>query len=84
MNNIICPKCHETIDCENPLHCPFCGICLNNYCTNTECEYCDRNIHHEYEDTLKHTYKFCPSCGSKTTFFSFLTDDSTLKPQNGQ
>ena len=86
MNNTdderICIYCKRNLDYDDAAYCPYCGYKLFNYCTNSECEMCPDNIHHEDDWTLKWNYKFCPECGSPSTFHDFI-DENDL-PQNGQ
>lgn len=85
MNNdssIMCVCCKRTFDWSNANNCPYCGTSTFNYCTNTDCEMCPSNVHYEENWTLKWNFKFCPECGSKSTFHDFL-EESDL-PQNGQ
>lgn len=74
MNNIVCPKCKCSIDWGEPIFCPYCKLELQNYCTNQECE------HFEYSDynseKLHSDFKYCPECGTETSYFNFLTNDT--------
>lgn len=69
-DEIICPNCGFSDHLKNASFCQNCGIELHNYCTDPECEknsVCDV----EYS-SLPNDAKYCPYCGSKTTYFDFL------------
>lgn len=70
-----CPICGKNFEWFEAVYCPYCGIDLHNYCTNTECEENPTNHHHEYNAHLDNDFKYCPVCGSKTTYFDFLSKE---------
>ena len=84
MNNdkSTCVCCNKSFEWIDATHCPYCGTSIFNHCTNPNCEMCPTNNHHEPEWSLKWNFKFCPECGSKSTFHDFLQESDL--PQNGQ
>lgn len=73
-NNLtFCPHCESEFECYEANFCPFCGESVFNYCTNKDCDMCPSNINYEEDWALKPNYKFCPYCGSKSTFYDCLS-----------
>lgn len=75
MSNIVCPKCKLDIEWIDPLFCPYCKLELQNYCTNQNCVYFEYENNDDLEK-LHSDFKYCPECGTKTSYFNFLTDDT--------
>ena len=71
-----CPKCHKTFTWDQSDYCPYCGIFLSNTCTNSDCEMNSHNSSFEDSWGFPNDYKFCPECGSKTTFHDFLQEQN--------
>lgn len=71
----ICVKCNKSFTWYDALYCPYCGFSIFNTCTNPECNMCVENPDYDENTSLKWNYKFCPDCGSKSTFHDYLTDE---------
>ncbi len=83
-NKNVCHFCNFEFKWDNAKHCPNCGKILINHCEDPFCEisFKDGDSKNEIIE-LPNNFKFCPSCGAKTTYFNYLSDDKDL-PQNGQ
>lgn len=60
-----CIKCGFSEHEERAIHCQMCGTELHNYCSNPKC-----TLNDEGDEPLpcSSTAKYCPWCGSETTF----------------
>lgn len=74
-NEIICPNCGFSDHLSEVSFCQNCGNELHNYCSNSDCEL--NSVYEPEYSSLPCNAKYCPYCGSKTTFFDFLN-----KPKN--
>lgn len=57
---VICPKCANENIQPGDMFCKICGLYLYQQCTNVECD-C----------TPDSNARYCPTCGSKTTFYIY-------------
>jgi hypothetical protein len=71
-NNIVCVKCGFNDHVTNAKHCQNCGFELLNFCTNPDCE--SNEVPSEEYQAIPYDAKYCPYCGSESTYFGFLTD----------
>lgn len=69
-NIITCPKCGFTDHIEGSHYCQSCGIELLNFCTNELCEV--NELPSPEDQSIPHNAKYCPYCGSKSTFYEYL------------
>lgn len=58
-----CPNCDFENHLEDAKFCQQCGIYLINLCTNQRCD-----LNNGEESPLPDDAKFCPYCGSETSF----------------
>lgn len=58
-----CPSCGFENHLEEAIYCQECGIFLKNLCSNDRC---DLNI--DERIPLPQDAKFCPYCGSESSF----------------
>ena len=72
MNNIICPKCGFSDHLDDANYCQNCGIELFNFCTNCDCD-TNAQPSPEYQ-AIPFNAKYCPYCGSKSTYFDYLSN----------
>lgn len=70
-NGIICVNCGFTEHLNEAEYCQNCGIELRNFCPDDECE--ANNVHDIEYSSLPNNAKYCPYCGSKTTYFEYLS-----------
>lgn len=77
-----CPKCQNTVLDDNFNYCPICSTYVHNVCLggdnnryfDDEGEY-KKSINERYESNqqcagyLDGSYRFCPDCGSETSFY---------------
>lgn len=74
MNNIVCPKCGFDDHLDDAKFCQSCGIELLNFCTNPECE--TNHLPSEEYQAIPCDAKYCPYCGSLSTYFDFLENSA--------
>lgn len=70
-SNLICVNCGFSEHLDDALYCQNCGIDLSNFCSNDDCEI--NNVTEPEYATLPNNAKYCPYCGSKTTYFEYLS-----------
>lgn len=61
-----CPKCTNHDCLEDDDYCFLCGAFLLNYCSDGNCTMNDNRDGEKTE--LPPNYRYCPVCGSATTF----------------
>ena len=79
-NDIKCVKCGYTDHSDGAIYCQNCGTVLNNYCPDQQCE--ANNVDDPEYACLKSDARYCPYCGTKTTHFEFLSDDTHKNNNN--
>lgn len=68
---MICYKCGHSEHLEDADFCQNCGMELLNFCTNSECD--TFKLPAEYK-AIPRDAKYCPYCGSKSTYFDYLNN----------
>ena len=63
MSDTKCPRCGFSDHIKEPNFCQECGASLVNYCTNDMC-----NFNNGDDIPIPFNAKFCPECGSESTF----------------
>lgn len=71
-NEIVCSKCGFSSHVECAHFCQNCGIELLNFCTNPDCE--TNELPSEEYQAIPNDAKYCPYCGSKSTYFDYLNN----------
>lgn len=71
-NDFICPNCGFADHLSDANFCQNCGIELLNFCTNPDCE-TNQMPSADYQ-AIPSDAKYCPYCGSKSTYFDFLSN----------
>lgn len=70
MKDFICSKCGNRNPIDDAEYCIECGFSLLNFCTNPDCE--QNKIPDNILSSIPNEAKFCPYCGSKSTYYDFL------------
>lgn len=73
MDEIVCPKCGFSNHISDAKYCQNCGIELLNFCTNPDCDV--NQVPSDEYAAIPFDAKYCPYCGSKSTYFDYLNDN---------
>ena len=79
-----CAFCDFEFEWIDSIFCPNCGNRLANVCTNAECEMNPNNENFDTQLCFPRNYKYCPECGSETTYSKALVSEEIFPPQKGQ
>lgn len=70
MKKITCVKCGLSEHLDDAKFCQNCGLELLNFCTNSDCD--NNHMPTDEYQAIPHDAKYCPTCGSKSTYYDFL------------